>query len=356
MRMNLHIPAITFIKVGLFALIVALIYTLGPLLLMVFLAMFLAVALNALVTWLEARGVKHRMALTIVIGGLVLVVALALVLVVPMLIQQMAALSRDFASLLDSTLKEFPGGEKIRAWVDDMLKGRDWSKAGAAAERFLSAGTIVLGGITEVFILIVIALYLLVDGEKVYDWLLAFFSPYNRRKLRQTSQEVSQVIFGYVTGQVTTSTLVAIYSFVVLSVLHVPAALLLALVAGLLDVIPVLGVIASTIPALLLALSVSPHTALLVIGLFTLFHFLEAYFIIPRVYGKSMRVSMLTVLLGLLAGSMVAGIAGALASLPIVASYGAVETIWLKPFLREGVAEKHEKQKDEEFGETKAKA
>jgi len=66
---------------------------------------------------------------------------------------------------------------------------------------------------------------------------------------------------------------------------------------------------------------------------------------------KSLRLSTLTVLLGLLAGTLLAGIPGALAALPIIASYEAIERIWLKPFLRDGVSEKHELQKDQEFGE-----
>lgn len=95
-------------------------------------------------------------------------------------------------------------------------------------------------------------------------------------------------------------------------------------------------------PDSLLALSVSPQTA---------FYVLESYFIVPKVYGKNLRVSTLTVLLGLLAGTLLAGVPGALAALLVIASYAAIERIWLKPFLRDGVSEKHELQKDQYFGE-----
>ena len=56
-------------------------------------------------------------------------------------------------------------------------------------------------------------------------------------------------------------------------------------------------------------------------------------------------------LLGLLVGLLLAGIPGTLAALPVIASYAAIERIWLKPFLRDGVSEKHELQKDKAFGE-----
>jgi predicted PurR-regulated permease PerM len=72
----------------------------------------------------------------------------------------------------------------------------------------------------------------------------------------------------------------------------------------------------------------------IVLGLYLLFHADRNYLIVPMIYGKNLRVSTLTVLLGLLAGALLAGIPGALAALPIIASYAAIERIWLKPFLR----------------------
>jgi predicted PurR-regulated permease PerM len=192
---------------------------------------------------------------------------------------------------------------------------------------------------------------LLIDGGETYEWVLAFFSPLKRAKLRLTADEISQVIFGYISGQVITSLLVTVYTFIVLSVLHVPAALMLAIIAGFLDILPILGFFIATAPAFLLALSVSLKTALIVFGMYLLFHAVENYYIVPKVYGKHLRVSTLTVLIGLLAGTLLAGIPGALAALPVIASYAGIERIWLKPFLREGVTEKHELQQDQAFGD-----
>ena len=136
-----------------------------------------------------------------------------------------------------------------------------------------------------------------------------------------------------------------------LAILHVPGALTLAVLAGILDVLPVLGFIISTVPAFLLAMGVSPQTGFTVLALYVLFQLFEGYYIVPKIYGKRLRLSTLTVLLGLSAGALFAGIPGVLAALPVIASYEAIEKIWLARFLREGVAEKHEMQKDEEFGE-----
>jgi len=137
----------------------------------------------------------------------------------------------------------------------------------------------------------------------------------------------------------------------VLNIFHVPAALLLACLAGLLDIMPILGFLIAAGVAFLVAFSVSVVTAFSVLGLYVVYHLLEAYVIMPKVYGKNLRLSTLTVLLALLAGSILAGVAGALIALPIVASYSVVEAIWLTPWLGEAVAEKHQDQEEKEFGE-----
>lgn len=350
-RLELHIPLVTFIKVFAALLSAYAIYVLWPLLLMVFLALFLAVTLHSFVEWLDSKKFKHWVSLLVVIGSLLLLLGVGLALVLPALIDQAAAFSKNLPKLRDDALNLLPVGGSVRQGIEHMLESANSSEASTWLGHFLSAGGMALGGISQILLLLVIALYLLIDGSKTYDWLLAFFSPLNRRKIHTTANEISKVIFGYVSGQVITSALVAIYVFAVLSLLHVPGALMLSILAGVFDIVPVLGFVISTLPAFLLALSLSPQTAFIVLSLYVLFHMFEIYLIVPWVYGKSLRLSTLTVLLGLLAGTLLAGIPGALAALPIIASYAAIERIWLAPFLRDGVSEKHELQKDEVFGD-----
>jgi len=348
---EVYIPLTTLIQVPAAALALYAIYLLWPLLLLVFLALFLAVTLHAFVDWLNIKGLPHWGSLSLVIGGLLFSIVIGMALILPALIDQVAVFGHNLPHLRDQVLNQFSAGSVIRHQLEHAMDSADWTQASTWLGQFLAAGGIALGGLSETALLVVIALYLLIDGSKTFEWFLAFFSPLKRRKLRITGDEVSQVIFGYVAGQALTSVLVMIYAYIVLCLLHVPAALMLAILAGAFDVLPILGVIISTIPACLLALSVSPKTALIVLGLYLLFHVVEIYVIVPKVYGKNLRVSTLTVLLGLLAGAMLAGIPGALAALPVIASYAAIERIWLKPFLRDGVSEKHEQLKDQEFGE-----
>lgn len=192
-----------------------------------------------------------------------------------------------------------------------------------------------------VFFTLILTLYFLLDGRRLYAWLLAYVPRRHRDKMAITVQEVSAVVCAYVRGQVVTSALFSLYVAIVLSVLRVPAALPLALMAGFCDVIPVVGIIIATVPATLLALTVSPMAALAVLSLYVVYHLVEAYFIVPKVYGHRLRLSTLAVLLALVAGSTLAGLVGAVLILPFVAAYPIVERIWLARYLGHEVIKDH---------------
>ena len=131
-------------------------------------------------------------------------------------------------------------------------------------------------------------------------------------------------------------------------VFHVPSAALLAVMAGIFDVLPLIGFFLFAIPAVALAFTVSPMTAAWVAGLYIAYHLLENYFIVPKVYGNRLRLSTLTVLVSCLAAGLVAGVVGVILVLPIVASYPIIERIWLQPYLERGTVQKHAELSEKE--------
>jgi predicted PurR-regulated permease PerM len=162
-------------------------------------------------------------------------------------------------------------------------------------------------------------------------------------------EDIADVVGHYVVGQIVTSVLCAIYAFVVLVILQVPSAALLAVMAGVFDVLPLIGFFLFMIPAIAIALTVSPATAGLVGLLYGAYHLIENYFIVPKVYGNRLRLSTLTVLISCLAAGLVSGVIGVILVLPIVASYPIIERNWLQPYLGRETVQKHE-QLDAEDG------
>jgi predicted PurR-regulated permease PerM len=204
-------------------------------------------------------------------------------------------------------------------------------------------GSVVLEGVIGFFVVLIVAIYFLADGERVYKWLLAFLPEAQRSKLAVAGEEIATVVGDYMVGQVITSVLCAAYVFGVLTALHVPSAALLAVLAGFLDVLPLIGFFLFAIPAVAIALTVSPATAALVGALYVAYHLIENYFIVPKVYGNRLRLSTLTVLVSCLAAGLVAGVVGVILVLPIVASYPIIERIWLQPYLERDTVRKHDR-------------
>src|SRR5258708_34858826 len=104
----------------------------------------------------------------------------------------------------------------------------------------------------------------------------------------------------------------------------------------------VVGMSEIMIPAVMLALTAGPVKALLVFAGYLLYHLAESYFIIPKVYGSQLRLSTLTVILAIMIGGTLQGVAGAILILPVVAAYPIVERLWLRDVLPEDAVARHE--------------
>ena len=190
-------------------------------------------------------------------------------------------------------------------------------------------------------IVLVLTLYLLIDGKSLYAWLLAFVPRTHREKLATTARRGLRRGPCYVSGQLLAAVLFAVFTAVLLMILGVPAVAPLAVLAGLCNVIPVLGHPAGHRPAVLLALAVSPGTAAGGGGAYLAYHLFETYFLLPRIYGNKLKISTLSVLLALLVGGEAAGDHRRGAGAAPGAAYPIIERHWLSGFLRSRVLTDH---------------
>jgi predicted PurR-regulated permease PerM len=128
-----------------------------------------------------------------------------------------------------------------------------------------------------------------------------------------------------------------------MAILKVPAALLLAVIAGVCDFVPVIGLIVSSVPAVLLGFTVSTNTGFAVALVFVSYHAIENYLVGPWAYGDRLKLSNIAVVIAFVVGAEVAGVIGALIALPVAAVYPAVERIWLRETLPEETVPEHRK-------------
>ena len=334
--MELRVPFATLLKIALAILLCLAVVKLWPLILMIVVGILLAVMLDALVAWLEGHGVRRGIGIAAVAVLIFGVFAAFIFVLGPIMARQIGELAQEWPRLEKQIAAKVPqlGGSL------QQLKGQQlpqWLPRGLLAGKFL------IEGLTALIFVIVLALYLMIEGRRAFEWLISFAPAAQRRKLDRTAREMSGVVLAYMRGQVITCTLCGAWAYLVLFVLKVPAALPLAVIAFIADLVPVVGTIVMTVPAVLMALLVGPAKALMVFGAYMLYHFVESYVIIPRVYGGQMRLSTLTVLLAVAVGGMLQGALGAILILPFVAAYPIVERIWLREKLASDTVERHER-------------
>ncbi|HET7436803.1 MAG TPA: AI-2E family transporter [Thermoanaerobaculia bacterium] len=342
-RIELRIPFATLLKVALFVLLVLIVRRLAPLLLLVVIATLVSIILTPAQRWMEQHGVRRGIAILLIAIIVFGAFAAFLVIVVPRTAAQSAELVKKVPELGQHVIRIWPAGAPyVQTLLGDLQKPPNPHQTKQYLIRGMSVGRYVVSGIAALVFTLVLSLYFVLDGKRLLAWLVSFGPRQQRKKLAQTFEEVRPVVFAYMRGQLITSFASFFAALAVLLPMHVPGAWFLAILALIGDFIPVVGFIASLIPAVLLALTVSPTAALIVLAGYMGYQALENYLIAPRVYGRAMELSNATVLLGIACGGILLGPIGAILILPFLAAYPSVERIWLADYLADGTVERHE--------------
>jgi predicted PurR-regulated permease PerM len=150
---------------------------------------------------------------------------------------------------------------------------------------------------------------------------LALFQRDDHRALGQLLTQINAVLSGFIRGHLLVALIVALISFLGLSILQVDFALLIGFTAGILDIVPYFGPIIGALPAVVIALLESPLKALYVIVLFFIIHQLESTIVSPKILGDRVGLHPLAVVFVLLAGGQLAGIVGVLLAVPVTAGF-----------------------------------
>lgn len=295
------------ILVGLYGL-----YQLRSLLLLVFLAFILMVAINPLARFFE-NTVRAPKALSIILAYAVFVVALVglVAVVVPPLVIELLALVKTFnipviADQVRALDLSFDDINSILARVEDSFN------------LIMSAVSATFGGIFAVLMVIVLSFYLKLERPLLHRKLYWFTHDEKHIKQGKTIlDEIEVQMGGWVRAQVLLMGVVGLVTYLGLLALGVPFALPLAVIAGLLEIVPNIGPIVSAVPAILIAFL---GGGWLLAGLTTLLYIvvqqLENAVLVPRIMSSRINVNPFISIVAILAGAQLAGISGALLSLP----------------------------------------
>jgi predicted PurR-regulated permease PerM len=340
--LHIHLPTRTVVKVLLTLMLVWAGLRLWPQFVLLLISLLLAVALHPVVTRFEHRGISRGAMVGLLTLAMCAFATLLITVVFTSLAEQLSKLVQDFPALRDRVDQRLPAHyPTLKRVVREIFALPSSPEVAAHLKRPLALGTVALSGVVSMFFMLIVTIYLLLDGKRMYAWLIAYIPRKHRERMAETAEEVSDVVYAYVRGQAICSVLFTVFAGILLTALGVPAVVPLAILAGMCDVIPVVGVILATLPAVLLALTVSPATAAVVLAAYVGYHVVESYVLVPRIYGQSLRLSTLAVLLALLVGTTLQGLIGAVLVLPLVAAYPIIERIWLASYLAPEVVKDH---------------
>ena len=165
-----------------------------------------------------------------------------------------------------------------------------------------------------------LSLYIMIDRDRLRGALFLLVPRSHHIRLSRVMLNLETIVGGYIRGQVITSALMAVFVFILLKACGAPNALAIAVFAGAADVLPYIGALLSVGAAVAAVVSRGPTVIIVVFVLMLAYEELESRLIIPKVYGRALRLPSTVILLSLLAGGLIYGIAGALLSLPVAAA------------------------------------
>lgn len=281
--------------------------------LLLIVALVLAGSLSPVLATLERRGLGRPVALGVILLGLVAVLIGLGALVIPAMIAQV----QDFIAAEPALQAQL--AERVAAFPP--LAGQAEAIRGAQPTAVLAsltsgaisyAGAAASGAILAVTV-VVMTFYLLADHERVQGFAFALLPRTYHVRAARILLDMETIVGGYMRGQALTSLAMALVVFAVLVATGTPNPLALAAFAALADLIPLVGGVLVLAPVALAAL------ALIVFAVILLYQQIEGHILIPRIYGQTLRLSPLAVLVALLVGSQLLGIIGALLALPLAA-------------------------------------
>ncbi|GIW16342.1 MAG: hypothetical protein KatS3mg063_2195 [Tepidiforma sp.] len=310
------ILAIALVLVGLWFLI-----QLWPLLLILTTSFIFMAALLPYVEWMVRRGINRVAAVVIILVIILAVLGSMIAIVAPAVVDEFRDLRAnlpDYARDVETFASDL--GFNTERWdLPERAAEIDWNRI-ISGSQVVDYGQRVLVGILTGLTVAVITAYLLVETHRLRAFLFRFIPPEREADAQHFLRALERVVGGYVRGQLITSLIIGVYTTVVMLLVGVPNAIAFGVLAAFADIIPLVGGIIAVVPASIAAFQESPTQALIVLVALLVYQQFEDRLLVPRVYGQTLNLPALVVLLAVLAGAELMGVVGVLLALPAAAA------------------------------------
>jgi len=309
-----------------------LLFSLRIVLFLFFVAIVIGTAIRPAVEWLHRRGVSRAVGVIIIYVLIAALVSGILALVLPLIAEQTTQIAQSLPQyytsfrevLINSSNRLLQNiGLRIPPQFSLLLLQRnttaDTEQVLTQVGQTLLYTNLILKGILSTLAIFLLAYYWTQESTPAIRAFLRLFPPQRKKQIREFLQLAETKLGGYIRGQGLLCISIGAAAFIAYALIGLPYTLVLAIFAGVMEMVPIFGPALGAIPALSVALSLDPGKAIWVVVATVLIQMLENVFFVPRIMKSSTGVNPIIVLLSLIAFSSVFGFAGALLALPLAA-------------------------------------
>jgi len=317
--------------------IIAFVYLAWHIVTWILVAVFLALALNPAVEFFQRRGLKRGSSAAIVFVLAVAAIVGLGFLVLPPLVRQVTDFIQAVPNLVDDLVagrgqlgflqRDYHIVDRIREAIDKQGAGGVLGITAPAIAVAQSVFSVIIGSVAIAFL----TFFMLLDGPRLVERFYAFLPDNTRPRWQRVGLEIYRTVGGYVTGNVLISVIAGVAAMAALFILGSKYSVALAVVVAILDLIPLAGAtMAAVIVSTVVFVELGWVKGVIIIVFFLVYQQLENHILQPVIYGRTVQLSPLVVLISVLIGAELAGILGALAAIPVAGVAQAVGREFLR--------------------------
>lgn len=301
---------------------------------LLFISVIFVSAIDPLVDWLQAKKIPRPLSVLSIFLLIIIVISVAFSFVIPPITRQAADLAENYPTYSQKFAEFFGNVQKFMTkshlGVDTAsLLGNFGQEISQFSKNIFSTTLGVFSGIISTIVVFSLTFYMAVEEDGIRKFVSQIVPDRYREYAEKMTGRIKRKIGQWMLGQLALMFLVGFFSFFGLYLIDVPYPLILAIFAGIMEIVPYIGPIVSAVPGVVLGFLVSPATGLLALGVYVLVQQLENHVIAPQVMKKAVGLSPITVILVLLIGAKLGGAMGAILAIPV----GTAVSLFVKDFM-----------------------
>lgn len=290
-----------------------------------FLSVILTATLDPAIDWMSKRKIPRSLSVAIIYVAMLLVVVLLVSFLIPPIVGQFKEFTQNLPAYSEKMSQTFSGFEQYASSYGIQFNGHDFLQ-NSFGNFFQSSGKIFSTTISvftffiSMLVILALTFYMSVREDGMNKFLVSITPHDHKEYVISLADRIKEKIGKWFAGQLLLMLIIFVLDFAALSAFHIPYALMLALLAGILEIVPYLGPIISATLAALFGFLISPVTGLIILGLLTIIQQLESHIIVPQLMKKAVGLNPVIVILVLLIGAKLGGTIGAILSVPLATS------------------------------------